>query len=185
MSSRSTTPVPFTRKELYDLSIFCHDYALELARYDQHRVNLKECYRFNAWLARLKTYDRLAPLLAPIRPARPVARWQILVILTLVWGILLLALPNYLSRNWTIVFVSSVAFTGIALLFVPESILWHHRGIAPGQGVAGRRSAVGVAEQRRDGVFGGCFLSGTGKPPLGPRGTAPADRPGPSTVETR
>ncbi len=55
------------------------------------------------------------------QPGASVARWQILVILALVWGILLLALPNYLSRNWTIVFVSSVAFTGIALLFVPEA----------------------------------------------------------------
>ena len=122
MPAKSTSPVRFTRKEFYDLTVFCQKYALELARYDQDRVNLKECYRFNDRLVRLKAYERLGPALTPVTPARPVARWQILAIIALIWGILALALPNYLSRTWSIVIISGVAFTGIALLFVPEAL---------------------------------------------------------------
>ena len=61
MATRSDPSVrPLTRKAFYDLTAYCRTYAAELARHDQHRVNLKQCHRFNSWLAELKTYDKLS-----------------------------------------------------------------------------------------------------------------------------
>lgn len=78
---------PLTRKEFYELAEECRNYAQELARYDQNRVNLKKCHEFNRWLPRVKSYDLLAPRLVTLRPARPIARWQV-VILGAVAGLL-------------------------------------------------------------------------------------------------
>ncbi|MCY4409618.1 MAG: hypothetical protein OXC27_04095, partial [Caldilineaceae bacterium] len=49
-----------TRKEFYELADQCRERALELALFDQSRVNRQQCRQFNLWLARLKTYDQLA-----------------------------------------------------------------------------------------------------------------------------
>ena len=119
---RPQATVPFRRKDFYDLTAFCRSYALELAVHDQSRVNLKECYRFNSWLARLKTYDALAPVLAQIAPARPVARWQVMVLLGVVYLILVIALPGRVERTWMGVILAGSMFTLITLMFVPESL---------------------------------------------------------------
>jgi hypothetical protein len=113
---------PLTRKEFYDLTATCRQYALDLARFDQHRVNLKECYRFNGWLAELRGYDRLAEPLHTLRPARPVARWQIMVIETVIWLILAAALPNYVSRNMATVILFSGTLLIVSNFFIPESL---------------------------------------------------------------
>lgn len=109
------------RKAFYDLAAECRSYATELANYDQHRVTLAECHRFNAWLAQLKRYDRLAPRLATLRPARPVARWQVVVLMVVVWVLMVLALPGMVSRQWVTILVGSWLLTIVAVLFIPES----------------------------------------------------------------
>lgn len=116
------TRKPLTRKEFYDLTAYCRTYAAELARYDQNRVNLKECNRFNAWLDELRGYDRLANPLASLQKARPVARWQIMVLLAVVWLILMLALPGRVDRMWTAVLLTAGMGTIVVNLFLPESI---------------------------------------------------------------
>ena len=81
LGSSGQTPLrPLTRKEFYELAAHCRAYAQELAKHDQNRVSLKHCYEFNRWLPSVKSYDRLAPHLATLRPARPIARWQVLVL---------------------------------------------------------------------------------------------------------
>jgi hypothetical protein len=122
MPSRSPTLVHLQRKDFYDLTVYCRTYASELARYDQHRVNLKECYRFNTWLANLKTFDRLAPALRSLAPARPVARWQIMVLLAVLWVVLWLALSGRADRTWTTVILMGGAGTIVVMLFLPEAI---------------------------------------------------------------
>ena len=71
---------PLTRKEFYELAAECRTYAQELARYDQNRVSLKHCHEFNRWLPAVKSYDLLNPHLASLKPARPIARWQVLIL---------------------------------------------------------------------------------------------------------
>ncbi len=121
-ASKTVTPKALTRKEFYDLTVYCRTYAAELARYDQNRVNLKECNRFNVWLDELRRYDRLAGPLATLQKARPVARWQIMVLLTVVWLILLGALPGRVDRMWTAVLLTAGMGTIVVNLFLPESI---------------------------------------------------------------
>ncbi|HAJ34084.1 MAG TPA: hypothetical protein DCL15_00110 [Chloroflexi bacterium] len=118
----SPTPLRFDRKAFYDLAAACRAYAAELANFDQDRVNLKECYRFNAWLAHLRRYDRLAPRIAAISMARPVARWQIVTLLVVVWVILALALPGIVNRQWYMVLLGGWLFTIVAAFFIPESL---------------------------------------------------------------
>jgi hypothetical protein len=123
MARRSDTPLrPLTRKAFYDLTAYCRTYAADLARFDQHRVNLKQCHRFNGWLAELRGYDKLCPALQTLAPARPIARWQIIVLLVVVWLILWLALPGRVERGLEIAALvggmGSIALT----FFLPESL---------------------------------------------------------------
>jgi hypothetical protein len=115
-------PIHFDRKAFYDLATECRAYAAELANFDQDRVNLKECHRFNAWLAHLRRYDRLAPRIATIPMARPVARWQIVTLLVVVWVILALALPGIVNQQWYMVLLGGWLFTIVVAFFIPESL---------------------------------------------------------------
>ena len=115
-------PKPLTRKEFYALTVACRQYASELAHFDQDRVNLKECYKFNGWLTELRGYDRLVAPLRTLRPARPVARWQIMVIETVLWLILAAALPNYVSRDMAAVMLFSGTMLIVSNFFIPESV---------------------------------------------------------------
>lgn len=117
----SPAPLPLDRKAFYDLAAECRLYAAELANFDQHRVNLKQCYRFNGWLAHVRRYDKLAPYLATMPAARPVARWQILTLMAAVWVILALALPGRVSQQWTTLLVGSWLLTIVAVFFIPEA----------------------------------------------------------------
>jgi len=109
------------RKLFYDLAAECRIYAAELANFDQDRVNLKECHRFNAWLAHVKGYDRLAPRLAMISAARPIARWQIVALMVVVWLLLALALPGQVQQQWVTVLLGGWLITIVAVFFIPES----------------------------------------------------------------
>ena len=121
-SRKSSAPKPLTRKEFYALTVACRQYASELAHFDQDRVNLKECYKFNGWLTELRGYDRLVAPLRTLRPARPVARWQIMVIETVLWLILAAALPNYVSRDMAAVMLFSGTMLIVSNFFIPESV---------------------------------------------------------------
>ena len=117
-ASPHTTPL--TRRDLYQLAEHCRDYARELAQYDQHRVNLPQCHRFNAWLPQLKGYDRLAPYLRTLRPAWPVARWQVLTLAVIIVAILTFMLPTWAGRRlspYTIYGYSALLFL---LYLLPE-----------------------------------------------------------------
>ncbi len=115
-------PLRLNRKAFYDLAAECRIYATELANFDQDRVNLKECQRFNAWLAHLRRYDRLAERLAALRTARPVARWQVVTLLVVAWVILALALPGLVSQQWLMVIMGGWLFGIVTLFFMPESL---------------------------------------------------------------
>jgi hypothetical protein len=122
MAAPPPPSLPLTRKEFYDLSVYCRTYASELARYDQHRVILKECNRFNTWLAELKRYDKLGPRLANLAPARPVARWQIMVLLAVLWVILWFALPGRVERGLSAALLVGGMGTVVVMMFLPESL---------------------------------------------------------------
>jgi hypothetical protein len=122
MAAQPPPPVPLTRKEFYDLTLYCRTYAADLARHDQHRVNLKECNRFNSWLAEVKRYDKLGPLLKDLAPARPIARWQIMVLLGVVWLILWIALPGRLDRGLIAAILIGGMGTIVVTMFFPESL---------------------------------------------------------------
>jgi hypothetical protein len=125
-SMRPTPPpqgtVPLTRKELYDLAARCRTYAQELASHDQTRVNLQHCHAFNLWLARVRQYDMLARPLATLQPARPIARWQIMVLAGVLGIILLLALPGRVERGLSYAITSGYFIFMLVLYFVPERL---------------------------------------------------------------
>ena len=114
--------MPLTRKDLYELAAHCRTYAEELARHDQTRVNLHHCHEFNKWLAKLKSYDLLARPLASLVPARPVARWQVMVLAGVLGLILMLALPGRVDRGLSTAITYSYFFTLIIFFFVPERL---------------------------------------------------------------
>ena len=86
-----------TRKEFYDLADQCRERALELARFDQNRVNRQQCRQFNSWLAKLKTYDQLAPDLQDVSAARPVTRYDLMIVAFILWLMSLLFLREQLG----------------------------------------------------------------------------------------
>jgi len=111
---------PLTRREFYQLAERCRAYALELAHYDQVKVDLKQCHTFNRWLAQVKLYDLLKAPLATLKPARPIARWQLLIIGLVVGLILFVAVSERNSRTWAMSFLYSYSFLLILFYFVPE-----------------------------------------------------------------
>lgn len=120
-----STPGPralLTRKEFYELASDCQRYALELALYDPHHVNLKQCYQFNQWLPKIKAYEPLASPLASITPARPIARWQLMTIAAVIGLILLFALPPSLRQATRTLLFYTYLLCLLGLYFVPEKL---------------------------------------------------------------
>jgi hypothetical protein len=74
-----------TRKELYNLAKECRDYAMRLANHDQDSVNRALCQEFNQFLARVRTYDKLAPRLTQLKTARPITRGMVLAVVLVLW----------------------------------------------------------------------------------------------------
>jgi hypothetical protein len=111
-----------TRREFYNLTERCRDYALELARHDQTRVDLSQCHKFNGWLPQLKAYDLLAPALRTLQPARPIARWQVLIIAAILGFLILTVLVVRTQRVWNQSFFFSYTFTLLLFYFVPERV---------------------------------------------------------------
>ena len=107
------SPRTLTRKELYDLAAYCRTYSMGLAKFDQTRVNLGQCYHFNKWLPGVKAYDLLKPRLASLKPARPISRWQVMTLVALSGLILYFAVGRHLNQT-----TSALVLYGIALLLV-------------------------------------------------------------------
>ena len=113
---------PLTRKEFYDLTQECRDYAVELARHEQTHVSLKHCYEFNGWLARLKGYDLLARPLASLVAARPIARWQLMVLGVVIGLICMVALPRWVEQGLSSSLLYGYFFTLLLFYFVPQRL---------------------------------------------------------------
>lgn len=119
-SSATPSLLPLTRPEFYRLTEWCHTYALELAHYDQARVDLQQCHKFNERLRQLKRYDRLQPRLRTLAAARPIARWQLLVLGCVLGLIIWLALQSRTYRLLSSGFITSYTFLLFFFYFIPE-----------------------------------------------------------------
>ncbi len=111
-----------TRKEFYELADQCRERALELAQFDQSRVNRQQCRRFNLWLARLKTYDQLAPGVWDISAARPITRWDLMGAACVLWLVSLVLLRDQLGMAGNRILSFSVWGLVVLLYFLPESL---------------------------------------------------------------
>lgn len=122
MSAQNDPLTPLTRKELYSLSEKCRDVAFDLARQDQHRVSLKHCHEFNRWLPELKSYDLLAPGLTDLKAARPIARWQVMIISAVLILFLMVALPISQARSIRMFTLAISSLLLLGIYFIPERI---------------------------------------------------------------
>lgn len=111
-----------TRKEFYELADQCRERALELALFDQSRVNRQQCRQFNLWLARLKTYDQLASGVHEISPARPITRYDLMVAAVIIWLLSLFLLREQLSAGGSRILAFGAWGLVILLYFLPESL---------------------------------------------------------------
>jgi hypothetical protein len=119
--AKTENTVRLTRKEFYDLAEECREYAQDLARHEQHRVSLKHCHEFNRWLPRVQAYDLLAPQLKDMQPARPIARWQVMILFAVTGFLLMLILPGR-AGLLAMMLPYGLFFSLILLLFVPERL---------------------------------------------------------------
>jgi hypothetical protein len=113
---------PLTRKEFYEIAIECRERALDLARYDQDRVNLAQCRRFNDWFQELQDYEPLADTLSPIQAARPINRWMVMGGAFGIWALGMALLGQQFGVVWGQALSLGLMGTLIILLFVPERI---------------------------------------------------------------
>ena len=114
--------VPLTRKEFYDLAMQLRDYAATLASHEPHRVVLKQCHYFNQWLADVRRFDALAPHLADMKRARPVARWQIMTLYAVLWLFTYLWSIGRVEGMTQLLLLNGMAFGFILLIFIPEGL---------------------------------------------------------------
>ena len=111
-----------TRKEFYELANQCRERALELALFDQSRVNRQQCRQFNLWLARLKTYDQLAVGVGDISAARPITRYDLMAAAVVLWLLSLFLLREQLSLGGNRILSFGMWGLVILLYFLPESL---------------------------------------------------------------
>ncbi len=120
--SQTRFMVELTRKEFYELADQCRERALELALYDQNRVNRNQCRRFNLWLARLKTYDQLAPSMQDISAARPITRYDLMAAAVVLWIVSMFLLRDQLGMGGNRILAFGAWGLVILLYFLPESL---------------------------------------------------------------
>lgn len=121
-AQQNTTSPQLTRSEFYRLAETCRTYALDLAQHDQSRVNLQECYKFNEWFAEVRAYAQLRPALQSVRLARPIARWQVLILVALLGWVLFLAFGGRMPRVLSTSLLMSHMFLLVLLYFVPQRL---------------------------------------------------------------
>lgn len=112
----------FTRKDFYDLAFDLRAWANDLASSDPRRVNLKHCHRFNDWLRKLRRFDLLAPTVATIKPARPIARWQAMTLYGVLWVIIYFWSMGRVQGMAQILLLNAIAIGFISFFFIPESV---------------------------------------------------------------
>ncbi|MEA3335502.1 MAG: hypothetical protein U9R25_06290 [Chloroflexota bacterium] len=110
-----------TRNEYYKLAHECRDYALRLANFDQNLVDRALCLEFNAFLKRVRRYDRLHQPLEGIRPARPITRRMVLSVVIIAWVLVILLGASIFGR-FALLANSTIFTLVIALLVVPPPI---------------------------------------------------------------
>lgn len=116
------TPTPaLTRNEFYKLAHECREFSRRLATHDQDHVDRAMCGEYNAFLRRVRSYDRLRDPLAQLRPARPISRFMVLTWLIAGWMIFLL-LGRELPRLVYLVLLSSAPFLIMSLFLIPQSL---------------------------------------------------------------
>lgn len=113
---------PLTRKDFYTLAQYCHNYSLDLAGHDQSRVSLRHCHEFNQWLSTVQSYDLLGPALMSIQSARPIARWQVMVLGVVLGLVLSLALPDEIGQPMRNGLLYGFWIFLIIVYFIPERI---------------------------------------------------------------
>jgi hypothetical protein len=119
----STPPTsPWTRKEFYRIAEECREFSIQLARHDQHRVQLKQCHAFNDWLLELKRYEWLGPQITKLSPARPVARWQVMTIGSIFGLFAMLTLPSAIGQPWSTIVIYGFLFALLLLFFLPQRL---------------------------------------------------------------
>ena len=116
------TPLPFTRKEFYELSALCRDYATELAGRDPRRIHLAESRRMNTWLRQLKRHERLGPRIADIKAARPIARWQVATLTGVLWLLLYLYAATRGAQMTAILILNGSILLILAFYMIPERV---------------------------------------------------------------
>lgn len=121
-SAQPLRPVRFTGKELYELAAGCRAYATELARFDPRRVILPQCHLYNAWLRSLHRYDRLQPMLRTLKPARPVARWQVATLTLIVWILLYLVAAGRGMQTLALFLLNGTVLVFLAYYMLPERL---------------------------------------------------------------
>jgi len=121
-TEQSATPTPLTRPAFYELAEFCHKYALELAGYDQTRVDLAQCHQFNEWFRRVRQYRELTSSLESVQLARPIARWQVMTLAAVLGLVIYFVLGIRFPRLTNAFFFSGYFFFLIVLYFVPERL---------------------------------------------------------------
>ena len=93
-----------------------------MARCDQHQVYLKQCHEFNDWLLVLKSYDDLGTQLQDLSRARPIARWQVMVIGAVIGLIAFFALPSAIGKPWLTIILYAYIFALLLLYFLPQRL---------------------------------------------------------------
>ncbi len=121
-ASPATQRIPLTSKAFYDLVGQCEKLALELTRLDPTQVNLEFCHRFNNWLPTLQRYDQLNRRILRLRPARPIARWQLMTLIGVVWMFLALGLPGRVERLTYNMLLFSGVMAMLALYWLPQHL---------------------------------------------------------------
>lgn len=114
IATQSLTP-----KLFYDLAGTCQTFAEDLARLDPLRVDLPSCHRYNEWIASLRRYQELTKQIT-MRPARPIARWQLLTLAVVAWIVLELALPGRVDRMLSTSILRGWFLGMVILFFVPQ-----------------------------------------------------------------
>lgn len=100
----------------------CRALSVELAHYDQSRVNINHCRQFNAWLVQLRSYELLGPRLATLKPARPVARWQVMLLWLAAGFVAYGAFGSRMGQEAAAIVLYTVYFSLLLLFFVPERL---------------------------------------------------------------
>ena len=108
-----------TRNQFYKLAHECRDYALHLANNDQDLVSRDLCREFNAFLERVRSFDRLEQPLNGLKRARGLTRNMVLGGTMLVWFLTSVLFARVLGQGLVQIFTGGAIMAIIALAMIP------------------------------------------------------------------